>query len=77
MIDIISSKKKLFQTKWVCTCKVASTTEKVNSIGGLIFAGEIFKWFKLDEIFNFRENGRRSGRITDAAICHTMMALLF
>jgi len=56
--------------------KIASTQEKVNSIGGLIFSGRIFKWFELNSLLNYRNINRRSDRINDIELCHAMMGLL-
>lgn len=56
--------------------KIATTEEKVNSIGGIIFAGHIFKWFNLASLLRFREKNKRSDRIEDADLCHMMMGLL-
>lgn len=54
---------------------ITSTSERVNSVGGLVLAGECFSRFGLGSGLAFRETGRRADRVPDGAIATTMMGL--
>lgn len=55
--------------------KISSTTDKINNIGGLALAGELFNCFDLENRFEFREIGKRRDRVADSDIVKTMMGL--
>lgn len=55
--------------------RITSTTDKINNIGGLALAGELFNCFNLKNQFKFREIGKRSDRVSDSDIVKTMMGL--
>ncbi|NQT14434.1 MAG: IS1380 family transposase [Planctomycetes bacterium] len=54
---------------------VTSTSERVNSVGGLALVGEMFKRFDLGSGLAVREEGRRSDRVTDSDTATMMMGL--
>ena len=74
--NIFDKKNKPFQPNRSRMLKIASTKEKVNSNGGLVFTGELFKRFELNSLGSFRDVNRRSDRINDSDICLAMMGLL-
>ena len=54
---------------------ITSTTDKINTLGGLALAGELFNGFDLERSLGFREIGKRSDRVSDSDIVKTMMGL--
>ena len=54
---------------------ITSTSERVNSVGGLALVGEAFKRFGLGAGLAFREDDRRSDRVADADVAVMMMGL--
>ena len=54
---------------------ITSTREKINSAGGLVLAGEVFKGFDLRSSLAFQEVGRRADRVSDSDVATMMMGL--
>jgi len=54
---------------------ITSTSERVNSVGGLALAGEVSKRFGLGSGLAFREEGRRADRVADGDVAAMMMGL--
>jgi hypothetical protein len=54
---------------------ITSTSQRVNSVGGLALVGEVAKRFSLGSSLAFREDGRRSDRVADSDVATMMMGL--